>query len=115
MYAQAEASTIDMSERLGIVTREFQVRIVNFSPSGCLIETNTRIEVGTVGSLAIVIDGKERADPIRVVRCQAIAGAGSVYHIGAQFLWTAPPDSRTLRGAVIARNRADGSTRDQAT
>jgi hypothetical protein len=115
MYAEAEAATIDMTERLGVVTREFHVRIVNFSPSGCLIETNARIDVGTVGSLAIVIDGVERVDPIRVVRCQAIAGAGSVYHIGAQFLWTAPPDSRTLRGAVIARNGADGSARTPPT
>jgi hypothetical protein len=115
MYAQAETATIDMTERLGIMTREFQVRIVNFSASGCLIETNTRIDIGTVASLAIVIDGKERADSIRVVRCQAIAGAGSVYHVGAQFLWTAPPDSRTLRGAVIARNTADGSARIEPT
>jgi hypothetical protein len=115
MYAQAETATIDTTERLGIVTREFQVRIVNVSASGCLIETNTRIDVGTVGSLAIVIDGQERADSIRVVRCQPIAGAGSVYHVGAQFLWTAPPDGRTLRGAVIARDAADGSARIGAT
>ena len=107
MHAATAEDSVNTTERVGMVTREYRVRVVNFSPAGCLLETNTRLDVGTVGSLALVIDGEERVDSIRVVRCQAIAGAGTVYHVGAQFLWTAPPDRRTLRGAVLARRMAD--------
>jgi hypothetical protein len=39
-------------------------------------------------------------DTIRVVRCQSIEGAGSLHHIGAEFLWTAAPGPNALRRFV---------------
>jgi hypothetical protein len=36
------------------------------------------------------------------VRCQPIAGAGSTFHIGAQFLWTRPLHEHSLRRAHSA-------------
>jgi hypothetical protein len=36
------------------------------------------------------------------VRCQPIAGAGSTFHIGAQFLWTRPLHKHSLRKAHSA-------------
>lgn len=87
-------------DRLGILTREFRVRILDYSPSGCLIETNARVDVGTIGSLRFVIDGSEFVDDIQVVRCQPIEGAGSVYRVGARFLWTLSPGKGTLRRAL---------------
>ena len=39
-------------------------------------------------------------DEVQVLRCQEIAGAGSVYHLGMQFLWTAPPHERSIRHAL---------------
>ena len=84
----------------GVLTRELRVRIVNCSPSGCLLETNARLPVGTIGSLSLRLGAHQLADDIRVVRCQPIAGAGDVFHIGAQFLWTALPGQHSLRLAM---------------
>jgi hypothetical protein len=88
------------TERLGVLTRVCQMRVLNCSVSGCLLETNCRIEVGAIASIRVVIEGRELVDDVQIVRCQAIAGAGSVYHIGAQFLWTSPPGARSIRGAL---------------
>jgi hypothetical protein len=88
------------AERLGILARDFEARIVNYSPTGCLLETNSRIEVGTIGTLCFVIDGRERADDVQIVRCQPIEGAGRLFQVGARFLWTAFPGRDSLRLAL---------------
>ena len=93
-----ESSSV--TEHLGVLTRMCQMRMLNCSVSGCLIETNCRLEVGAVASIRVVIEGEELTDDVQVVRCQPIAGAGAVYHIGAQFLWTHPPTARSLRAAL---------------
>ena len=89
--------------RLAILARDFQARIVNCSPSGCLLETNTRIEVGTIGTLRFIIDGRELADDVQIVRCQPIEGAGSLYQVGARFLLTPACRKGTLRRAFAER------------
>ncbi|HLG55714.1 MAG TPA: PilZ domain-containing protein [Vicinamibacterales bacterium] len=86
--------------RLGVLTRECQVRLLNCSVSGCLFETKHRLEVGAVASIRVVWNGRELVDDVQVVRCQSIAGAGGVYHVGAKFLWNHPLHSRALRGAL---------------
>ena len=100
MPESVQQSVLSPTEHLGVLTREFHVRILNCSSSGCLVETNARIEVGTIGSLRLVIAGDEFVDDVMVVRCQSIEGAGSVYHVGAKFLWIDPPGRHTLRGAM---------------
>jgi hypothetical protein len=87
------------SERLGVLTRERHVRVLNCSVSGCLLETNCHLEVGTIASIRVTIDGRELADDVQIVRCQEIAGAGARFHVGARFLWTHPVDRRSLRGS----------------
>lgn len=87
------------SGRLAVLARDFQARIVNCSPSGCLLETNTRIEVGTIGTLRFIIDGQELADDVQIVRCQPIEGAGSLFQVGARFVLTSPSRKGTLRWA----------------
>ncbi|HXH24362.1 MAG TPA: PilZ domain-containing protein [Vicinamibacterales bacterium] len=82
---------------LGVVARDIPVRLLNYSRSGCLLETTSNVAVGTVGSLHLLIDGREVHDPIVVVRCQPIEGAGALYHVGARFLWLAPPTTGTVR------------------
>ena len=86
--------------RLAVLARDFQARIVNWSPSGCLLETNARLEVGTIGTLCLVIDGRELADDIQIVRCQPIEGAGSLYQVGAKFVPTASFGKNALRRAL---------------
>jgi len=92
------------SDRLCVLARDFQARIVNCSATGCLIETNARIEVGTIGTLRFVIDGREHLDDIQVVRCQPIEGAGSLFQVGARFLRT------TLAAGRHSVRRALGSS-----
>jgi hypothetical protein len=91
------------AQPLTVIAKDIRVRILNCSPGGCLLETNTRVGVGTVGTLHLTIDGQEFVDHVQIVRCQPIKGAGSMYHIGVQFLWTAPVGSRTLRWALSIR------------
>jgi hypothetical protein len=90
----------EISEVMGVLARDFEVRVLNCSPSGCLLEANAPIEVGTVGSLTLTVDGHELLDHLLVVRCQLKQGAGSVYHVGAQFLWLGSLTRYTLRGAL---------------
>jgi len=95
---------------VGVLTRDVYVRILNYSPSGCLLETSARIEPGTIGSLRFVIDGSEFIDDVQVVRCQPVEGAGARYRVGARFLWTVAPGKGTLRGALGRTNGATEST-----
>jgi PilZ domain len=82
---------------LAVLGKELSVRVLNCSPSGCLIETHVRLDVGTVASLRLTLQGEDFIDDVQVVRCQAIEGAGPVFHVGARFLWTGTPSSRSLR------------------
>jgi PilZ domain-containing protein len=84
-------------QALGVLGKEVAVRLLNGSPSGCLVETNAPLEIGTIASLRVRLNGNEFVDDVRVVRCQQIEGAGSVFHVGAQFLWTAMPSGTSLR------------------
>ncbi|HTM05378.1 MAG TPA: hypothetical protein VL173_17840 [Vicinamibacterales bacterium] len=94
--------------QFGVLSRDVEVRIVNCSASGCLMMASTPMAVGTTGSLRIAVEGLEAIDAVQVVRCQAIEGAGHVYHIGARFLWTAPPRLDSIRHVVprLAANPA---------
>jgi PilZ domain-containing protein len=89
-----------LAGRLAALARDIQARILNYSPSGCLLETNVRLDVGTIGRVRFVIDGRELADDVQVMRCQAIEGAGSLYQVGARFLWTIAPGKGTVRHAL---------------
>jgi hypothetical protein len=91
-----------VSDQLGVMTRERQVRLLNCSVSGCLLETNSRLPVGAIASIRVTIDGRELADDVQITRCQPIAGAGDTYHVGAQFLWTQPLVRESLRSALRA-------------
>jgi hypothetical protein len=109
MTEREQVSVAPSIERVGVLTREFHVRILNYSPSGCLVETNARVDVGTIGSLRFVIDGSEFVDDVQVVRCQPIEGAGALYQVGARFLWTVAPGKGTLRRALGRSTRAESS------
>ena len=87
-------------DRLAVLARDFQAQIVNFSPTGCLLQTNSPLDIGTVGTLRFTIDGREFADDVQVVRCQPIEGAGSLYQVGAKFLWTMASGGDSLRRAL---------------
>ncbi len=91
------------AESIGVLSRELRIRIVNCSLSGCLLESNASLPIGTVAALTLRIGDHEFKDDVRVVRCQPIAGAGSLHHIGAELLWTALPGRHSLRLALQQR------------
>ena len=108
MIETQEPVALPTSTRIGLLARDFQARMLNYSPTGCLLETNARLEVGTIGSLRFVIDGRELVDDVQVVRCQPIEGAGSLYQVGARFLWTMASGSGALRLALAESPLAAG-------
>ena len=85
---------------LGVLMREFHVRVVNCSASGCLVESHVRLDLGTVLALRLFINGRAFTDDVQVVRCRPIEGAGSLSHIGLRYLWSAPPGEDSLRLAT---------------
>jgi hypothetical protein len=103
MSLGSEESRAPACDGTAVLIREVRVRLLNWSGSGCLVETDRRIEIGTAATLRVMIDGKEYRDDVQVLRCQSIAGAGSVYHVGMQFLWTEMPHERSIRHALAQR------------
>ena len=89
-----------IDRRVAIIVREVPVRLVNCSRSGCLVEADRALPVGTAGTMTLEIEGHEVTDHILVVRCQPIAGAGTLHHIGARLLWVAAPTTQTIRHAL---------------
>jgi hypothetical protein len=84
----------------GVLSRESSVRACNLSHSGCLLETDRRLEQGTSAALRLEVDGDAFDDPVRVIWCHRVEGAGERWRIGAEFLWTDVPHRRSLRLAV---------------
>jgi hypothetical protein len=84
----------------GTLVRELRARIVDISQSGCLIGTRRRLEVGAVGTLQMQLGTGEFRDDFEVVRCQAVEGERSLYHVAVRFLWTTPRHICSIRYAV---------------
>ncbi len=99
----ADGTVAEAGEVMGVLVRELDVRLLNCSRGGCLLESKVPMEVGTVASLGLTIDGHDLLDHLVVVRCQRIEGAGSVYHVGARFLWLGSVTDSSLRGALAPR------------
>lgn len=89
-----------IDRRIAVIVRELPVRLVNCSRSGCLVEAERALAVGTAGTMTLEIEGHEVTDHVLVVRCQPIAGAGTLHHIGARLLWVAAPTTQTIRHAL---------------
>lgn len=82
---------------IGVLGRDITVRLLEISRSGCLLESPCAVASGTIGSLAVHIDGQEYADEVRVARCTVLAGAGDTHHVGAEFLTLRTPSEYSLR------------------
>ena len=89
-----------------VLMRELDVRVLNVSSSGCLIETNGWIAIGTIGTLNVKLGSEECTDDIEVVRCEAVPGAETFYHVGVRLLRRSPRHARSIRQAVARHARA---------
>jgi PilZ domain-containing protein len=108
MTDSADAVIFKTEDQIGVLCKEFRLHLLNCSSSGCLLETSSPIEVGTIGTLRLTIDGDPFSEDVQVVRCQKIAGAGSLFHVGVKFIWTAPPAEGSLRRAMNRRTQIAG-------
>ena len=52
--------------QIAALTKELRVRVLNCSASGCLVETNGTIAVGTVAILKVAFGGSEFEDTVQV-------------------------------------------------
>lgn len=92
---------------VGVLRHDVTVRVLDVSPTGCLLETNMLVENGREGTLRIVLDGQELVERITVVRCQPLHGAGTRCLVGVRFSSaTARPEGRLQ--AVVSQVSAAG-------
>jgi len=85
---------------IGVVASQVPVRLLEVSRSGCLLESQTRIEERAIGTISMKVDGELCSDDIQIEHCRRVEGAGSLYRVGAKFIWTRRPTYRSLRAAI---------------
>jgi hypothetical protein len=85
------------ADLITVLNRHIDVRVLEVSAGGCLLEAAFDVPVGTLGLLSLEANGSEYADSIRVTRSQLIPGAGERRLIGAEFVWLTQPGERSVR------------------
>ena len=86
-------------DALAVLMRDLNVRVINISPAGILVESDRRTSVGTLGRLRIRIGQEDLIDNIAVLRCQPIEGAG-IYHVAMRFMLTTARRAQSIRRAL---------------
>jgi hypothetical protein len=84
---------------LGTLVEDIRVRVLNCSATGCLLECNKRMGVGTVAALHMSLGGRTFSDLVKVLRCEALdlRAAAALYHVATEFLSTAPASAGSIR------------------
>jgi c-di-GMP-binding flagellar brake protein YcgR len=88
------------NDLVAVLGREVSVRLLDISASGCLLESASRLVLGTTGSLLVSFEAKDYVDDVRIMRCRECEGSNGAYQIGAEFLWTNTPHEHSLRRIV---------------
>lgn len=99
-------AVLSAHDLVAVLGREVPVRVVDISTSGCLLESESRLDAGVMGTLRVSYDGQQYVDDVRVMRCNTCEGASGLYQMGAAFLWTTRPDHKSLRRVINWLNRA---------
>jgi hypothetical protein len=76
------------------------VQLLDVSRCGCLFESLRPMEVGTVGTLRLAVEGQSYVEDVRITRSTAVPGRGSTFRIGAEFLRTRRGPEQSLRHAI---------------
>jgi len=98
--ANAAMNGIEAPEITGMLARDVPMRLIDIGRTGCLLESQHRVEHGTVGELRLQVQHVTYVDDVRVTRCVLVEGSGSLYRVGAEFVQTRRPDERSIRRAV---------------
>ena len=103
---------LQSNDLVAVLGRDVTVRLLNVSNSGCLLQSETRMAEGTVGTLRLSFEGAEYADDVRIMRCQPPTAGDNWFKLGVQFLWTSHPNERSLRRLIaVLQPAARGSVR----
>jgi hypothetical protein len=107
---------LSQNPRVGALTRQLEVALLELSASGCLIEAPLELTPGTLATLSVEMDGVEYSDPVRIARTQALQGKGDRVRMGVEFAWLSAPEERSLRalGSRIAGGAAELVSRGNA-
>ena len=82
------------------LVRQVPTRLVDVSLSGCLVETDRELGVGTTGVLLIDLWGVPCRYPIRVLRETEQLGSGHTLQIAGEFTWKDRPASTMIADAI---------------
>jgi hypothetical protein len=85
---------------IAALTKATSIRVWDLSAGGCLLEFREFVAVGTVGVLAIELDGQRHIEWFRICRVHADQGRRSRCLVGAEFLTLSPPRRDSLRAAI---------------
>lgn len=82
---------------IGVLENDIEVRLLNVSGSGCLVESMRPLPIGSTAVLSVDSEYGLLLDEVQVVRCELLQGAGNRYSVGLHFLWVTMPEAQTLR------------------
>lgn len=85
---------------LGVAIGRIDVRLLDISRSGCLLESRRQVALGATGEIRFDFNGRIFTEMVRVTRCRHIEGAGEIYRLGMEFIRTRPLHDGSLRRAL---------------
>ena len=88
------------------LVRKVSMRLLNVSLSGCLVETEDEIPIGTAGVLNVDLMGVPCRYPVYVCRTVQQSAAGSTVRLGAEIRWNDRRQSRVTTPAPKKRRPA---------
>ena len=84
----------------GALSRRLPVRIVQVSYSGCLWESPSPLDEGTVGFVDLRTSGRHHTEAVRVLRTMRSNDARWPHHMAVEFLTLFPVSRESLRGVA---------------
>ena len=82
-----------------LVRQQIPVRLIDLSPSGCLLQSQHQIHPGATGELFVTRDGAQYRETLRVVRSGERIGP-RLFASGGEFLWRTRRDQESGETAV---------------
>jgi hypothetical protein len=84
----------------GALTRRVPVRIVQVSYSGCLWESPSPLDAGTVGFVDLRTPGRHHSEAVRILRTMRSDETHWPHHMAVEFLTLCPVSHESLRGVA---------------
>ena len=85
-----------LGSRRAVLMRRQRVGIGDVSRSGCRVEASEPLEIGSIGLLAVDIEGRLHTEFFRVSRTSTLDRGAPRYEAGVEFL-PVPADAPSIR------------------